>query len=143
MIIGNSSEAQSSVEPKISLAEKITQKANNLFLFVKNKAQETKSEFGDIKSKMSNLLETNYNLGLRHLEKGNISDAVFRFRFIKKFWPDCFDAYYYLAYSLALNKRPFEAKKILNELLIKKPDYDSKATDLLNKINQDIANNND
>ena len=103
-----------SIENKVSIAQKIQ----------------------DVKTKVSNLLETNYNLGLKHLEKGNISDAIFRFRFIKKFWPEHFDAYYQLAYSLTLNKRPFEAKKILTELLVKKPDYDPKAQDLLDKINR-------
>lgn len=144
MIIGDSAEKKAATEePKITFGEKIHQKIGNLFHFVKNKTQETKEEFGDIKSKVSNLLETNYNLGLKHLEKGNISDAVFRFRFVKKFWPDCFDAYYYLAYSLALNKRPFEAKKVLTELLVKKPDYNSRARELLNKINQDLSNSNE
>ena len=119
---------------KTTLINKAQQKAEGFIDFIQNKIQETKNEFGDIRAKMSNLLETNYNLGLKHLEKGNISDAVFRFRFIKKFWPECFDAYYQLAYALALNKKPYEAKKVLTELLIKKPDYDIKARELFDKI---------
>ncbi len=125
-----------SIENKVSIAQKIQDKTHGFINFFKTKIQETKDEFGDVKTKVSNLLETNYNLGLKHLEKGNISDAIFRFRFIKKFWPEHFDAYYQLAYSLTLNKRPFEAKKILTELLVKKPDYDPKAQDLLDKINR-------
>ncbi len=135
MIVGTPSDKKEE-ENKVTLIQKIQEKAFGLIDFFQSKIQETKEEFGDVKSKVSNLLETNYNLGLKHLEKGNISDAVFRFRFIKKFWPECFDAYYQLAYSLALNKRPYEAKKILTELLIKKPDYDAKAQELLDKINR-------
>lgn len=120
-----------------SFGDKIQQKANVLIKFVQDRVEQTKDEFGDVKSKMSNLLETNYQLGLKHLEKGNISDAIFRFRFIKKFWPNCFDAYYQLAYCLVLNKRNFEAKKILQELLEKDPSYDPKAQALLNKINSE------
>ena len=82
------------------------------------------------------MLETNYSLGLKHLDKGNVSDAIFRFRFVKRFWPECFDAHYQLAYALTLNKRPFEARKILTELLKKKPDYNIKAQELLDKINR-------
>jgi len=119
-----------------SIVQKIQNKAEMLAEFASNKFQETINEFGNIKEKMSNLLETNYNLGLKHLERGNISDAVFRFRFIKKFWPHCFDAHYQLAYSLFLNKRPFEAKKILIELLRKNPSYDIKAQELINKIDK-------
>ncbi|MSP33293.1 MAG: tetratricopeptide repeat protein [Rickettsiales bacterium] len=137
-IIGKSEDKDKAqtIENKVSIVQKMQDKARNFTNFLKTKIQETKDEFGDIKTKVSKLLETNYNLGLKHLEKGNISDAIFRFRFIKKFWPEHFDAYYQLAYSLSLNKRPFEAKKILTELLVKKPDYDLKAQDLLDKINR-------
>lgn len=110
MIVGTPKEPEVG-EIKLSLMDKIHTKAEALFGFVQTKAKETVDEFGDVRSKVSNLLETNYNLGLRHLEKGNISDAVFRFRFVKKFWPEYLDAYYQLGYALALNKRPFEAKK--------------------------------
>lgn len=123
-------------EVKDSLVQKIQKKAEGFADFIKSRIQETRDEFGDVRAKMSNLLETNYNLGLKHLEKGNISDAIFRFRFVKKFWPKCFDAYYQLAYALTINKRPFEARKILTELLKKKPDYNIKAQELLDKINR-------
>jgi len=138
ILLGNNSkEANSSEVAKISLGDKIQQKAQGFIKFIQDRIEESKSEFGDIKSKMSNLLETNYQLGLRHLAKGNISDAIFRFRFIKKFWPNCFDAYYQLAYCLVLNKRVFEAKKILKELLEKDPNYDPKAKALLENLNQE------
>jgi len=128
-------------EDKPSLVEKIHQKVEGIIGFINLKTKETIDEFGDVKAKVSNLLETNYNLGLKHLDKGNISDAVFRFRFVKKFWPEYLDAHYQLAYSLALNKKPYEAKKILTELLLKNPNYDPKARALLDKINQEKISN--
>jgi TolA-binding protein len=108
-------------------------KTKRVLGFVNNKLEEAKNELFTMKGKMGNLLETNYQLGLRHIERGNISDAIFRFRFIKKFWPNCYDAYYQLAYCLCLKNRVSEAKKILNELLVKNPDH-NKAKDLLNKL---------
>ncbi len=126
-------------EDKPSIVDQIQDKTQGVFKFFQEKIEETKNEFGDVRAKVSNLLDTNYQLGLKHLEKGNISDAVFRFRFIKKFWPECFDAHYQLAYALVLHKKPFEAKSILQELLIKKPDYDQKARDLLDQINNEKA----
>jgi len=128
ILLGNNSkEANSSEVAKISLGDKIQQKAQGFIKFIQDRIEESKSEFGDIKSKMSNLLETNYQLGLRHLAKGNISDAIFRFRFIKKFWPNCFDAYYQLAYCLVLNKRVFEAKKNIKRTFRKRSKLRSKS----------------
>lgn len=135
-IFGRKPKEKEPKEPKISIGQKIQNKASGALDFFKRKTEEIQNEFGNIRSKMSNLLETNYNLGLKHLEKGNISDAIFRFRFIKKFWPECYDAHYQLAYALVLNKRPYEAKKILLTLLAKKPNYDIKAQELLDQIAQ-------
>ena len=39
----------------------------------------------DIKIKLANLSKTNFDLGLYHFEKGNISDAIFRFKLLKRF----------------------------------------------------------
>ena len=91
-------------------------------------------EITDIRQKSKNLRETNYQLGLKHIEKGNLPEAIFRFRFIKKFWPDLFDAYYQLAYCLVLNKKYLEASEVLKELLIKDPAYDPKAQEMLTHI---------
>lgn len=118
------------------LGKKITK----LTEFYDEKTELVKNEFFSIKNKCKNLRETNYALGLKHLQNGNLSEAIFRFRFIKKFWPDLFDAHYQLAYCLALKNKSAEAKKILEELLRKKPDYDQKAKELLERINKGITN---
>lgn len=117
------------------LAINLREKSARLTEFLGDKLEVAQSEFSVIKQKCKNLRETNYDLGLKHLENGNLTDAIFRFRFIKKFWPDLYDAYYQLSYCLVLNNELKKAKEILEELLIKKPDYDEKAHTLLNQIN--------
>ena len=116
-------------------AIKLRQKSEKFSNFLGEKFHAVRDEFFNIRSKCENLRETNYALGLKHLEKGDLSDAIFRFRFIKKFWPDLFDAYYQLSYCLVLEQKLVEAKTNLEELLTKNPHYDSKAKELLGHIN--------
>lgn len=130
-LIGKSDKKETATE---KLVTNLQQKSEKLLGFFEEKFQLVRDEFHSIRAKCDNLRETNYQNGLGHLEKGNLSDAIFRFRFIKKFWPDLLDAHYQLAYCLVLNRRPFEAKKILTELLAKNPDYDPKAKELLEQI---------
>jgi tetratricopeptide (TPR) repeat protein len=99
------------------------------------KLQFAKKEFFVIKDKCKNLQQTNYQLGLHHLEKGNLSEAVFRFRIIKKIWPEFLDAYYQMAYALFLRKKFKLAKDVLNELLAKNPSH-LQAQELLSRLNQ-------
>lgn len=120
------------------LGANLREKSAKLTQFLGDKFYSVGEEFSTIKKKCENLRETNYNLGLKHLENGHLSDAIFRFRFIKKFWPDLYDAYYQLAYCLVLNDEPRKAKEVLQELLVKKPDYDPKAQALLVHINSAI-----
>ena len=102
------------------------------------RADIVRKEILTVRERSKNLRKSNYELGLKHLENGDLSDAIFRFRFIKKFWPDLYDAYYQLAYCLVLKKKPAEAKMILEELLLKKPDYEEKARELLGHINSGL-----
>jgi len=134
-LIGKSDKKEGSTEKFVT---NLQQKSEKFCGFLGEKFQLVLDEFHSIRAKCDNLRETNYQNGLRHLEKGNLSDAIFRFRFIKKFWPDLLDAHYQLAYCLLLSQRPFEAKKILTELLAKNPDYDPKAKELLEQIKKQI-----
>ncbi len=103
--------------------------------FANDHVQSFCKEILTVREKSKNLRQSNYELGLKHIERGELSDAIFRFRFIKKFWPDLYDAQYQLAYCLMLKKRKFQAKAVLEELLIARPDYDKKAQELLDQIN--------
>ncbi|OFW80480.1 MAG: hypothetical protein A2887_05085 [Alphaproteobacteria bacterium RIFCSPLOWO2_01_FULL_40_26] len=117
---------------------KLREKSSKLLEFAGKNFELVKNEITIIRAKCQNLREVNYNLGLKHLENGHLSDAIFRFRFIKKFWPDLYDAYYQLAYCLILDNESQKAKEVLRELLIKKPDYDPRARELLDHINATI-----
>lgn len=117
-----------------SFAASIKDRSNRFLGFLGQKYEDAFGEFLSIREKMNNLQETNYKLGLKHIEKGNIGEAIFRFRFMKKFWPNYFDAYYQLAYCFVLDGRGYRAKRVLEELLVKKPDYDPRAKELLDQI---------
>jgi tetratricopeptide (TPR) repeat protein len=117
------------------LALQLREKSEKFSQFLGEQFQLAQEEISIVRKKCKNLRETNYLLGLKHLENGRLTDAIFRFRIIKKFWPDLFDAYYQLAYCLILKNKPQKAKEVLEELLSKKPDYGQAASDLLNHIN--------
>lgn len=117
-------------------ASNLKQTAGKFSNFIDQKLELIQKEFFIIKEKCQDLRETNFNLGVKHLENGKLPEAIFRFRLIKKIWPDFYDAYYELAYCLVLHEKPHKAKKILEELLQRKPDYDPVAQNLLNHLNQ-------
>ncbi|MDX2083144.1 MAG: tetratricopeptide repeat protein [Rickettsiales bacterium] len=105
--------------PVISLR----QKSKELSEIFREKLDEMKEELLIMKEKCGNLLETNYLLGLKHIENGNLFEATFRFRLIKKFWPQHYDSYYQLAYCLVLRKKSDKAKQVLTELMQKEPQH--------------------
>jgi tetratricopeptide (TPR) repeat protein len=88
-------------------------------------------EYRIIKDKLQDLSQTNYNLGLQHLDIGNIKEATFRFKITKRFWPHNYDAYYQLIYCLILSHKFEAAQKVIDELLQKNPSYKPKIDQLL------------
>jgi tetratricopeptide (TPR) repeat protein len=125
-------------ENKEGLAIALRQKSQELTDGILNKIDSVKEELATMKEKYDNLLETNYNLGLKHIENGNLSEAIFRFRFIRKFWPEHYDSYYQLAYCLVLNRKSVEAKIVLEELIKKNPQHQA-GQDLLQLIESDLS----
>lgn len=138
-LLGQSEKKQDS-SAKFAVA--LRQKSGKFVEFLSERFELAQDEFFSIKRKLKNLRETNYNLGLKHLENGHLSDAIFRFRFIKKFWPDLYDAHYQLAYCLVLDNKLKEAKKVLEELFTNQPNYDQNnqrgAKELLSRINTSL-----
>jgi len=132
---------------KISKAEAIAnffkEKSSSIIFFLYNRFEIVKKEIDIIKDKSKNLLETNYKLGLKHLENGNIGDATFRFKFIKKFWPHHYDSHYQLAYCYFLQNRFARSKKILEDLINIDTNSKDKALQLIKRIEdkQVIRNN--
>ncbi|AFB20664.1 methyltransferase domain-containing protein [Rickettsia canadensis] len=76
--------------------------------FIKNKILEFKNYISDCKYKFSHIAETNYQLGLDHLYRGNLNDALLRFKLVDKFFnPNNSKVYYQLGlvYFLKNNYR--------------------------------------
>lgn len=124
-----------------TFGDKFHDKINFLTKFGLATFEDFLEEYEILRKKLSNLSETNYNLGMKLLERGMTHEAARRFWITKKFWPKCYDAYYQHAYALILTNRPYQAKKVLEDLVNRNPAYESKAHELLNRIqNEDIQN---
>lgn len=89
--------------------------------------------FNESKYKLQHLYETNYNNGLYHLEHGNLWDASFRFKMMKRLYPDKLEAQCQYAVCLILQGFNKDAETLLVEILEKDPKY-NQAEELLNKV---------
>lgn len=126
-------------EDDLGLFKKYSDKSGKVLEFLQKIKTKIISEFLIINKKLRDLQNTNFQLGLKHLENGHLREASFRFFIMRKFWKEDFDAYYQHAYCLVLRGKNLKARQVLLELLSKNPSYDSKATDLLNHINQSLS----
>jgi hypothetical protein len=133
--LGKKSEKEEKSE---KIASKIKNNVKNFSGFLSEKTDLALKEYASIKEKSKNLVETNYKLGISHLEKGNLSDASLRFFIMTKFWPQFYEAHYQLAYVLILKEKPLKAKKVLEDVLSKNAELDPKFRELLNEINSNI-----
>ncbi len=119
-----------------NIAVNIKEKSIKLAEFINKNSTLVKQEIYKIREKTKDLRSTNYDLGFQHLEAGRITDAIIRFRIVKKMWPDLYEAYYHLAYCLVLKNKLNQAREVLEELLAKKPDFNPIAQELLDYINK-------
>jgi tetratricopeptide (TPR) repeat protein len=94
--------------------------------------------FSSLKEKLKNLSETNYQLGLEHLKKGNIWEALSRFKIITFFWPNHNKALYQYAYCLVLTDGTVNARRVLEKLLKKSHDM-KEAKNLLSLLKKGKA----
>ncbi|MGX6960617.1 MAG: methyltransferase domain-containing protein [Rickettsia endosymbiont of Pentastiridius leporinus] len=75
----------------------------NIPNLIKNKILEFKNYLNDCKYKFNHLSETNYELGLDHLYRGNLGDALLRFKLVDKFFnPNDSKVYYQLGWTYFL-----------------------------------------
>jgi hypothetical protein len=133
--LGKKSEKEQKTE---KIASKIKDNVKSFSGFLSEKTDLALKEYASIKEKSKDLVETNYKLGISHLEKGNLNDASLRFFIMTKFWPQFHEAYYQLAYVLILKEKPLKAKKVLEDVISKNAELDPKFQDLLNEINANI-----
>ncbi len=71
----------------------------------------------DFREKAKNLKKTNIELALYHFYKGNFSDAKFRFKFVKFFWPEISEAEYFLGRVYFYEKAYIKAQLHFNNYL--------------------------
>ncbi len=94
------------------------------------------SDLKTMKEKSRDLLKTNVNLGLKHLNNDKIGDAIFRFKIVSILWPNHVKTHYYLAHCYILQKKYDQADKSLQKLLTMDPSYDLKVKGMINKIKE-------
>jgi hypothetical protein len=133
--LGKKSEEEQKSE---KFTAKIKDNVKSFSGFLSEKTDLALKEYASIKEKSKNLVETNYKLGIHHLEKGNLNDASLRFFIMTKFWPQFYEAHYQLAYILILKEKPLKAKKVLENIISKNAELDPKFQELLNEINANI-----
>jgi len=126
-------------EPKVSTAQSLERKIDKISHFMDNLFSWAVVEYQTIKNKSKDLSKTNYELGIKHLENGNLREAIFRFKITKKFWPENYEAYYELIYCLIMEGDFEEAQKVIEELLEKRPDYKEKIDQLFLQPEEELG----
>ncbi|MFT7098836.1 MAG: tetratricopeptide (TPR) repeat protein [Rickettsiales bacterium] len=139
---GKRSEDESSKDPENESIGDVFKKApGKISGAVDNFFSKAVEEFGSIMEKSKDLSSTNYNLGMKYLDEGNIKEAIFRFKITKKFWPDNHEAYYQLIVCFVLQGKTEKAKKVADELLKIAPQYRGKIFQLVTPDNKEGFSN--
>jgi tetratricopeptide (TPR) repeat protein len=133
-ILGKSKKKELEFEKKSPKLNAVRSKSDEFLKFLSKKAEQSFDEAKIVSQKLKNLEETNFELGRLHIKKGNINEAIFRFRLIRFIYPDNLDAYYELAYCLVLKNKFTKSQKVLEELLAKDPNYHGRAFELLDYL---------
>jgi len=81
------------------------------------------SKYRETKVKLSDLIKTNYELGLYHLHANNLNDAMLRFRIVLHFRSEHSGALYNLAKCLLAKGKKSDAEQKLKAALKIKPDF--------------------
>ena len=103
--------------------------------------QNLKEYIEEIRIKAKDLKKTNFELALYHFYKGNLSDARFRFRFVKLFWKDMIECDYFIARTFFLDRAYKKARPYL-EMYVNSGDqrYIEEATYCLDVIDAHTDN---
>ena len=73
-------------------------------------------EIDIISEKIKDLHLSNYNLANRHFKKGNISEAIFRLKIVRRFWPDDKKAHFGLIYCYFIEEDELAVGNAIKEL---------------------------
>lgn len=133
--------AQDKLKDKRSIKNRALETGSEMSNFFQNLIEKAKEEFEIIKTKSQNLLQTNFELGLKHLSEGNLSDARLRFAIMIRFWPKFVESYYQKAYIELLENKPLKALKTLEKFFgLKTENIDPKFFELKLQIEDLIKN---
>jgi len=91
---------------------------------VKDLCSEIKEQLLLMAEKSKDLVKTNYELGLFHINKANMYDAKMRFMMVSKIRPEFAEAHYHLARCHMFDLEIDKARKELQEVLRLKPNFD-------------------
>lgn len=103
-----------------------------------------KKLFKEVIEKFENFEKTNYDLGLYHLQKGNLGDALIRFKIVN-LMQNSFENQFQLIRTYILKKEFKTAKILLDKLNIEKNNFSENDEKKLKNIqeivyNQKVAN---
>lgn len=112
---------------------KISDSEENIFSFIKSSAKKFIAESSIIREKLKDLPKTNYELGLRHFERGNLDDAIMRFKMVSFLLPEHKESNYQLGRCLVIKEDNERAKECFERAVEIDPDY-SEAKYMLKKI---------
>lgn len=77
--------------------------------------------------KMRDITKNNYDLGLLHLENGNVTDAIFRFRIVTLMDPQHVDAWFFLGTAYMADRKMSMAQSALQKAVNLRPGYEEAA----------------
>src|SRR5690606_24084006 len=81
--------------------------------------------------KFTDIVNNNFDLGRKHLQLGNLGDALFRFKFVLWMEPKHADALYSLGRVYMMEGRTAQARQVLQKSLALKPGNEDAAYMLL------------
>ena len=124
----------------ISIKDKISTSMQKISQEVSVSIKNTLDDLSLMHQKSKNLLQTNFELGLHHLNNGNIKEAHFRFFIISKFWPKFENGLYYYAYILTLKQKYLKAHNIIEKIFLLNNNPNIEVLKLKKKISQYLNN---
>lgn len=138
-ILGNKKpEDENLEEPKESIVEK---SKNFISRFLSNFDSFKNSLINDIITtieKLKNLEETNYKLSVRLIKENRIDEAIFRLKFLLKFWPNNIKGKFNLAYCYYLKHKYEDSLKYIN-IIMENGDIDEKLKEKTLKLNEKVT----
>lgn len=118
--IKDSDNKDKEIVKKPSTKERFHQTLN----LIEDKVSNALSESQIVREKLKDLQKTNYDLAIEHLRNGNIKEAIFRFKIVRKFWPQNYAAHLDLIYCYLILDEEENANDAIDYLLYLEPELE-------------------